>query len=150
MHLDHAQFESVAAPDQYLTHHPSIIMWARRFAASAQTQLANGNLFFAASGVLGATALGMYALDARARAASDDVTALRLEISNERRRQAEEAKKPFVFSDAPEKFQAKVTRKIAPQFFDGPLALKVSQSSQLDDRTFLSKHQLDDRAVLSR
>ena len=80
-------------------HHPSI-MWARRFEASAQTQLANGNLFFAASGVLGATVLGMYALDARARAASDDVAALPGSPARDLRREgrkAEEAKKPFVF-----------------------------------------------------
>merc|ERR1719163_1423979 len=95
-----------------------------RARAGLARSIENGNFFFAVSGVLGACAGALYVVERREETVRAAVAALQIDIAAERRRQQEEASKPFAFSDRPVLFSARVTRRIAPHMFDGPAALK--------------------------
>ena len=90
-----------------------------RARAGLARSIDNGNFFFAVSGVLGACAGAMYVVEQRNENIRATVAALQVDIATERRRQQEEAAKPFEFSDRPVLFSARVTRRIAPHLFDG-------------------------------
>ena len=103
-----------------------------RARAGLARSIDNGNFFFAVSGVLGACAGAMYVVEQRSVEHSrDESAALRVDIATERRRQQEEAAKPFEFSDRPVLFSARVTRRIAPHLFDGPAALKHAKVDEI-------------------
>ena len=102
-----------------------------RVRARLARSIESGNFFFAASGALTATAGVMYLVDARLAERRAELAQLQLDIAAERKRQREEAAKPFAFSDKPVLFHARVTRRIAPQMFDGPLALKHAKLDEV-------------------
>ena len=82
-----------------------------RARAGLARSIDNGNFFFAVSGVLGACAGAMYVVEQRNENIRATVAALQVDIATERRRQQEEAAKPFEFSDRPVLFSARVTRR---------------------------------------
>jgi hypothetical protein len=102
-----------------------------RARAGLARSIDNGNFFFAVSGVLGACAGAMYVVEQRNENIRATVAALQVDIATERRRQQEEAAKPFEFSDRPVLFSARVTRRIAPHLFDGPAALKHAKVDEI-------------------
>lgn len=101
----------------------------------ARTQLRraeqNGNAYFALSGALTATYCYFEARDHHVMTVRNEIASVQVEISSLRRRQAEDAAKPVVFSERPELFLARVTRQIAAASFDGPAALKHVQQDEV-------------------